>query len=266
MIVIVVVGGWAGLTKAGYIDNFLDIKVLRSKADQAQIDAERKRREERDKERAEAEACMEECENSGKDFDFCAKKCNYSLPADDRKPVIYLYPTQQQNTLVQLDYDGEFIATYPAYDENIGGWEVTANPDGTLIHKNKEYSYLFWEGTNNKQVDWGLEKGFVVSGNDTVEFLQNKLAEIGLTPKEYNEFIVYWYPLMEDNKYNLIHFADKEYTDSAKLSVTPKPDSMLRVFMVYKSLEEKIAVEPQEFEIFERNGFTVVEWGGAEIK
>ena len=33
-----------------------------------------------------------------------------------------------------------------------------------------------------------------------------------------------------------------------------------------KSLKEKVVVTPQQFEKFERNGFTVVEWGGSEIK
>jgi hypothetical protein len=43
--------------------------------------------------------------------------------------------------------------------------------------------------------------------------------------------------------------------------VNPLPDSMLRVFMVYKPLEEFIEIPPQEIKSFERTGFTVVEWG-----
>ena len=56
------------------------------------------------------------------------------------------------------------------------------------------------------------------------------------------------------------------YTDSAKLNITPVPDSMLRVFMAYVPLEEAVIIEPQQLETFERKGFTVVEWGGSEIK
>ena len=36
--------------------------------------------------------------------------------------------------------------------------------------------------------------------------------------------------------------------------------------MVYKALEEKIEIEEPVLESFDRNGFTVVEWGGTEIK
>ena len=89
---------------------------------------------------------------------------------------------------------------------------------------------------------------------------------MGLTEDEMNEFIVYWLPLMEHNKYNLISFQSDLYTDSAKLNITPTPDSMLRIFMTYVPLKEAVDIEPQQLETFERNGFTVVEWGGSKIQ
>ncbi len=182
------------------------------------------------------------------------------------KPVIYLYPTTVQDVTVKIDYQGKLIATYPQYN-SAKGWQVTARPDGQLINSddNKAYSYLFWEGTQNKDVNWDLSHGFVVKGSDTREFLQEKLAMLGLTPREYNEFIVYWYPLMKDNAYNLITFVGKQYTDMAKLTITPTPDSILRVFMVYKPLANKISIKPQTIEPFQRKGFSVVEWGGSKL-
>ncbi len=180
------------------------------------------------------------------------------------KPVIYLYPEQQQETEVKLDLKGQFFCTYPAYND---GWRVIAEPDGTLINLDdeKEYSYLFWEGGTDYP-DWDLSRGFVVKGEDTRGFLQLKLAEMGLTPEEYNEFIVYWLPHMEKNQYNLIHFAGKEYDETARLEITPQPDSILRVFMVYKPLEEPVKIQEQRIKSFARKGFTVVEWGGTEMK
>jgi len=89
---------------------------------------------------------------------------------------------------------------------------------------------------------------------------------MGLSPKEYNEFIVYWYPRMQNNPYNLIHFADTQYTETAPLTINPIPDAMLRVFMVYKPLQEEISIKEQPLKPFERKGFTVIEWGGTEIK
>ncbi|MFK7779784.1 MAG: hypothetical protein QM490_01440 [Candidatus Gracilibacteria bacterium] len=185
-----------------------------------------------------------------------------------KKPIIYLYPTEKSDINVKLEYKGKIFADYPKYNESIKGWKVTANPDGKLINHedNREYSYIFWEGYPEKEINWDLSNGFVVKGEDTVEFLQEKLSKLGLTPEEYNEFIVYWFPLMQDNKYNLIHFADEQYTNTAPLDITPEPDSMLRVFMVYKPLEEYIEIEEQEIQSFERKGFTVIEWGGTEVK
>jgi len=180
-----------------------------------------------------------------------------------KKPVIYLYPTSEQSVSVKLDYNGELTCTYPEYKD---GWNVIAEPDGTLtnIENKREYSYLYWEGISKNQ--WDMSKGFVVKGEDTEEFLQEKLEYMGLTPREYNEFIVYWLPIMQENKYNLITFADEEYENLAELNITPKPDSILRVMMLFKSLDKPIEIEEQEIKSFERKGFTVIEWGGTEVK
>ena len=180
----------------------------------------------------------------------------------DEKPVIYLYPEQETEVKVQLDYDGSLVCTYPEYED---GWSVIAQPDGTLRDESgKTYSYLFWEG--NTDATYDFSKGFVVKGSETAEFLEEKLAEIGLNEKEKNEFIVYWLPRMQDNSYNLIAFQAKAYTDVAKLHITPEPDSILRVFMAYKELEKPIEIEEPAMAPFERKGFTVIEWGGAEVK
>jgi len=180
------------------------------------------------------------------------------------KPVIYLYPETTQDVNVKLKYNGNLIASYPSYPDQ--GWTVKAFPDGKLINYSdkKEYSYLFWEGENHWDFS-EFSEGFVVPGTETASFLQEKLSEIGLTPKEYNEFIVYWLPLMQNNRFNLIHFAQEEYTDNAILDISPRPDSMLRVFMVYKEIDAPIQIKPQSFEAFVRNGFTVVEWGGTKL-
>ena len=141
-----------------------------------------------------------------------------------------------------------------------------AYPDGTLVDRatGNEYSYLFWEGISHTEYDFS--RGYVIAGEDTAEFLEATLAELGLNRTEANEFIVYWLPRMQGNPYNLISFQRERYTDAAKLTITPEPDSVLRVFMAYQALDEKIEVEEPVIEPFERNGFTVVEWGGAEIK
>jgi len=177
----------------------------------------------------------------------------------DEKPVIYLYPMEPTDVTVFLQYDGVLTFTYPEYNS---GWSVTAYPDGTLINNNdgKEYSYLFWEGYS--KADYDFSRGFVVKGEDSIGFLQEKLSYMGLLPREYNEFITYWGPKMQDNAYNLITFQGEAYTDTAKLIITPAPDSILRIFMAFKPLDEPVEIEEQVLAAFDRNGFTVIEWGG----
>ena len=192
---------------------------------------------------------------------LCGCEANLADQGTDAKPVIYLYPEEKTEVSVKLDYDGELTVTYPAYED---GWNVTAYPDGTLFDaQGNEYAYLFWEGVSDTEYDFS--KGFCVAGEDTADFLRETLAEIGLTPEEYNEFIVYWLPRMQENAYNLISFQAGRYTQAAELEITPEPDSVLRVFMAWKPLEQPQEIEPQQFAPFPREGFTVVEWGGTEV-
>ena len=179
------------------------------------------------------------------------------------KPVIYLYPEEKTDAKVTLDYNGRLTVTYPEYKN---GWEVTALPDGTLYDKDgNEYSYLFWEGESNFSMS--IDEGFCVKGEDTVEFLREKLSYLGLTPKEYNDFIVFWLPFMQDNEYNLISFQTETYTDNAKLTVSPSPDTVIRVFMTFTPCNSYVDIPEQELTPAPlRNGFTVVEWGGSIIR
>ena len=186
--------------------------------------------------------------------------CRREEPVD-AKPVIYLYPEEETEVTVRLDYDGTLTCTYPAYED---GWTVTAAPGGTLTDESGQtYSYLYWEGVTRTEYDFS--RGFCVPGADTAAFLEDALSRLGLTRREANEFIVYWLPRMEANPYNLIAFQAEDYTNHARLTVTPEPDSLLRVFMAWKPLEAPADLPAQELPAFKRTGFTVVEWGGAEL-
>jgi hypothetical protein len=201
----------------------------------------------------------------------CGLTCdpNDPTPPDSiGKPVVYLYPQKEQKVQVKVGIkDGDFVTTFPAYDRQKGGWEVIAKPDGTLTNlaDKQEYSYIYWTA-QSKALKIDLSEGFMVKGEDTAAFLREKLKALGLTPREYNEMIVYWLPHMQRHKYNVIKFLSKEYTDVASMTVTPKPDSLLRLFMVFKESDGKATVKEQKLPpTFQRKGFTVVEWGGSEL-
>lgn len=188
---------------------------------------------------------------------------NWQLdPAVAYKPVIYLYPEKEMEVSINLTLDGILTCTYPAYDN---GWTVTASSDGTLTDtKGQTYNYLYWEGETYAQYD--LSKGFCVEGEDTAAFLEDALNQLGLTRREANEFIVYWLPLMEQNPYNIISFQTDVYNDAAQLEINPAPDTLIRVFMTWQKSAYFVKIPQQKLTAPDRTGFTVIEWGGTELK
>ena len=198
------------------------------------------------------------CICAGLFFSFQEEDCFAQTSA---KPVIYLYPREETNVDVTLDYDGRLTCTYPKYT---GGWSVTARPDGTLTDgAGQSYNYLYWEGEDRNEYDFS--RGFCVAGADSAAFLEDALARLGLTRREANEFIVFWLPQLEENPYNLIAFQTDAYTDHARLTVTPEPDTVLRVFMAWKPLDAPVEIETQPLTAPTREGFTLVEWGGSQV-
>ena len=175
-----------------------------------------------------------------------------------RKPVIYLYPEEETHVNVEVSFDGSFTFTYPEYND---GWAVTAKTDGTLISGTTEYPYLFWEG---KVMNYSpkFDEGFLVSRKETVSFLEEKLKLLGLNEKERADFITYWAPQLIENDFNIIKFDTEEYASKVSLNIEPKPDSTIRVFMIYKAANGDESIKEQELNSVERKGFIAVEWGG----
>lgn len=184
------------------------------------------------------------------------------------KPVIYLYPEDDMECYVSLNLNGYLTCSYPTYNESYG-WHIIAHPDGRIsgIDVNRDYDYLYWEAECNVPNDFN--NSICVRGDETAQFLESYLESAGLTYSEIDDFITYWLPRMEDNPYNLISFLGEEYEDMAELTVSPSPDNVIRVYMVYMPLEEEMIIPNSRQlvipEPVERTGFTVVEWGGTRI-
>lgn len=179
------------------------------------------------------------------------------------KPIIYLYPETTEEVSVYLGKPENLTCTYPKYDN---GWNVLAEPNGNLIDlKNGRSLYgLYWEGISNSLHN--TDEGFCVKGEDTIDFLEEKLEVLGLNEREANEFIIYWLPKLESNKYNYIRFQTvEEINENMPLTIVPTPDSVIRVVMEYKPFAYPIDVKEQELFKPIRDGFVAVEWGGCEL-
>ena len=188
-----------------------------------------------------------------------------------RKPVIYCYSPTPLSVNLELDFKSDLIFTYPKYDD---GWEIDVNDSG-ISADGSAYPYLFWEGvTDNLTYEFSAEnsiEGFVVKTDTIVSFLENSLDALGLNETEKTDFITYWGPKITSSPYAFIQFHTNSWYDENIASITssPAPENMQRLFMMYSPLEFEALgnfnVKPQVFDGFERNGFTLVEWGGAEI-
>ena len=185
------------------------------------------------------------------------------------KPMIYLYSAEEQDVTVKLGKTENLLVSYPEYPEE--GWEVTAHTDGLLTDKDTGRSLygLYWEG-KNRELSM-QDAGFVVEGKDVASFLEEKLAYLGLNEREAEEFIVYWLPRLQANAYNYIRFATAEEIDECMpLETEPAADKVIRVWMEYTALDEKIELPEQELEQVVREDLKgtpllMVEWGGSEF-
>lgn len=195
--------------------------------------------------------------------DFGGIRMPIRRPAE--KPVIYLYPEKETEIEVTLGKPEEITHSYPKYKKP---WRVIAKPNGDLLDLDtkKELYSLYYESETYRDIEFS-EEGFVVKSEDVSEFLDEKLKILGLNYKERQEFIIYWLPRLESNNYTYIRFLNREEIEELMpLKFSKTPDTLIRVMMAFKTLDEKIDVKEQKLTPILRSGFTVVEWGGTEIK
>ena len=184
------------------------------------------------------------------------------------KPVIYLYPESGTFCEITVKIDGFLTVLYPAYNLRINNsekkWSMYVHSDGTIedTKNGNLYPYLYWAGIYNKKIQ--IKEGSVVAGEKTASFLEKKLRLLGLNYRERADMITYWLSKLASNPWNLIYFARDEYFDQVSLEVIPVPDTSIRIMMIVKPLSEKIDIPEQEFPEIppNRDGFTLVEWGG----
>lgn len=185
--------------------------------------------------------------------------------AERAKPVIYLYPKKTQDIKVVVKPEGGVTESIPEMGK---AWNVTATPEGVITDKKTKevYPYLFWESKDNgSEID--MSEGFVVETKKLQAFFEEKLAILGLNEKEIADFTEYWVPELQGKKYVFINFYSQQRIDEeAPLTVTPKPDSVIRVYFDHKKLDKKITTKEQVLTPVKRTGFAVVEWGGKRYK
>ncbi|KAI0310075.1 hypothetical protein OF83DRAFT_1071132, partial [Amylostereum chailletii] len=239
------------------------------------------------------------------------------------KPVIYLFPSRfLANTSITLGLvpSWSFSAIYPnardASSDNglqVIEWVVDARTDGVLVDKasGSELSYLFWEAHTNPAPPLSppTSRPSTPMADESVPFdparpqlsphgsvllsveklpiyLDRVLKELSLHTEARNSFITYWLPSFLKHKHIALRFLSQDsYEAAAPMTVTPAPDVVTRVFMLFKGIDERdletwgeaearathdvafwkkaVGVDAERAE--DRSLFRVLEWGGMEV-
>ena len=175
------------------------------------------------------------------------------------KPVVYLYPTVTTSVDVRVGAD---VKISDPYYPN-GGWRnVVAEPSGKLTYRGASYDSLFWEGPGYGQYP-GIVAGTVVKRADAESTMRRQLAEQGLNAKETADFMEFWTEKIPNKPYIRLTWLNTSQMNSlAPLYVTPRPDTVIRVFLDMDGYDTRIRLPQQKLSKIPRKGFTVVEWGG----
>lgn len=181
--------------------------------------------------------------------------------AECGKPVIYLYP--EKETTVSVKVGAEITKSEPEYGS---GWRVLASPSGALRDENgRVWGSLFWEGRGNG-VYPTITSGRIVSKFDIENELNEDMKLLGLNNVERSDFMNFWLPKISkiNSPYIRITWLMTEDMNTlAPLSVSPRPDTVIRVFLDFEGQDEQYSnIVPQKLTAIPREGFTLVEWGG----
>ena len=188
---------------------------------------------------------------------------SYTLQAECGKPVIYLYPTKE--TQVSVKVGAKITKSEPEYPTT--GWTVVAKPNGELSYQNKIYPNLFWEGLGNGLYPNYRNRGIVVSQKDLISTVYKQLSQQGLNTQESADFMDFWQSKLPNTPYvRLTWLGTKDMDILAPLTVDPRPDTKIRIFLEFEGLQNPVKLIPQQLSAPKREGFTLIEWGGLLLK
>ncbi|CAE6507983.1 unnamed protein product [Rhizoctonia solani] len=191
-------------------------------------------------------------------------------------------------------------------------WTINAQPDGTLWDQltEREVTYLFWEArnteprllssppTNRPSSPLETSHSFdpanpnilpnhsaLLPFDKVTGYIDDALIALGLHTEARTSFITYWLPDLSKHAFIALRFLPQhEYERSAPMDVSPAPDVVTRVFMLFRGVDEsqiglwngkemhtdatlwRDIVGVDLAKVHDTSLFRVVEWGGMEMK
>ncbi len=198
------------------------------------------------------------------------KSKQYQITVD--KPVIYAYSEKALDFILNLKTEGELTFTYPKITAD-NSWKMKIGENGNLISADgAEFPYLFWEAKQDaSSLDLSkTSSNETIAGKDLVPYFEKELSKLGFNAKEKTDFITYWCPkFINSNMVQVQFFVDDNCSVIGEMNIDPKPDNLRRIYVLFRA-DSKINTDfnskPLNLKPFDRKGFTVLEWGGSEIK
>ncbi|KAJ7182242.1 hypothetical protein C8R43DRAFT_1092987 [Mycena crocata] len=234
------------------------------------------------------------------------------------KPVIYLFSPDIIDASVSLTLtrEWELSVVYPVVPAKpaVGGgetiqWSVHTHPDGSLTERSTglDVAYLFWEALTNRGIpisppgspvlgqplgeafspitcDLSPANSVLLTVSNMTPYLDQALQALGLHTEARTSFITYWLPSFLKHTHIALRFVPQAaYEAVARLDITPAPDVVTRVFMVFKGVAEenlgewysslstedpkqwKEVVDVDVERALDATLFRVLEWGGMEV-
>ena len=179
------------------------------------------------------------------------------------KPVIYFYPETPTNVSVYLNTNELLTHSEPfAGFFSPVSWSFTALPNSTLVFSGVQYPYVYYE-TSYLFGGLPLQEGWSVPYDELGGFFDRELPLLGLSEREANEFKEYWLARLPESSYYDVYLVERSAVDSKlALSVSPKPDTVVRVIIGFKPTKAPNQLDAPVVSTPLRKGFTIVEWGG----
>lgn len=181
------------------------------------------------------------------------------LQCDVDKPAIYIYPEENSQFQIQLILKNSTRITESIPEYN-SGWDVFVEKSGRI---NSRYDYLFYEAYIIKIPSRQVGTGWCISQKNLKNELNDILLKIGLNQKETNEFLDYWLYRLQDYKYYKIFPVVNEQLDEfVEIYITPQPQTIFRIWFFFHGSDNLEELPSPQIIDFNREGTTVIEWGG----
>lgn len=176
------------------------------------------------------------------------------------KPNIYIYPEAECEVSVVFDRPELLTRTIPDYES---GWQATVKPDGTVTAYGEEYGFLFYESI--AFIDkLSFEEGFVITPDNRREQLETLISSYGFNEQETCDFVDFWDEKLEkDVQYAAYPLLTDIVDELMPVNIDPLPENIGRLWFAF---EENGEPETEAVAVpFEREGYSVLEWGGLFI-